>query len=181
VGGPNGGGALRGGKAWTSSSPEPQGHPESRKRGGPFAGWSGFLNRLFGRGTARRIAELEARLADLEETLGGSSSRRRMREYLGLRWAFDVHRGHQVAHCNICWHEGRELPLEVHEASDSGVVALLCHHPDHGPEGLRLVRDAGGFHWGEHRLEAARPAPAAAEASDAQQSNGDHGAASRRP
>lgn len=101
----------------------------------------------------RRLRELDARVSSRVGLVGRGPASRAMREYLGLRWTFDGALRRNVAHCNFCWQEGRERLVGVVESPDLGVVTLTCEDPSHGPGGLRLVRDSGGFRWGEVELD----------------------------
>lgn len=79
-----------------------------------------------------------------------------MREYLGVRWAWDPQLRRNVAYCTFCWQDGRERPVEVADGDEGRVVVLTCTDPGHGQAGLRLVRDSGGFRWGEVELDCRR-------------------------
>lgn len=99
---------------------------------------------------------LAAQVASRVGLVAHGTSARPMREYLGLRWAWDREQRRNVAHCGFCWQEGRERAVEVAESEDLKVVSLTCSDPGHGPGGLRLVRDSGGFRWGEVELDCRR-------------------------
>ncbi len=102
-------------------------------------------------GRSRR--ELEARVSSRVGLVARGPAVRPMREYLGLRWSWDRDLRRNLAHCTFCWQEGREREVEVAEGDGGRIVVLTCTDPSHGPAGLRLVRDSGGFRWGELALD----------------------------